>query len=125
VTGDRDRLQETFDASEEDMSFGHRLNEFLQLGYTFNKSTLTNHYHVVVIQQNLSRNIGTLMTEIVDEAQTAMDDEIVVTDGITFTSRLMIDWKPFVPYEKALKIIARVSNRVFVGLPLCMTLIDI
>jgi hypothetical protein len=82
MTRDRDCLKETFDAEEEDMSFSHRLNEFLQLGYTFNQSTLTNHYHVVVVQQNLSRNIGALMTEIVDEAQTAMDDEISVTEGI-------------------------------------------
>jgi hypothetical protein len=85
VTANRDRLKETFDASEEDMSFSTRLNEFLELGYTFNWNTVMDHYHVDVIRLNLSRRIGALMTEIVDEVEAAMDDEIIMTDGIFLT----------------------------------------
>jgi hypothetical protein len=70
------------------MSFGTRLNEFLELGYTFNWNTVMDHYHVGVVRLNLSRRIGALMTEIVDEVEAAMDDEIIITDGITLTLRL-------------------------------------
>ena len=36
--------------------------------------------------------------------------------------QLTIDWTPVVAYERHANIVARISNRVFVGLPLCISL---
>lgn len=62
------------------------------------------------------------MDDITDEMDAAFTDEFVVTEGAYFVGpQLMIEWTPHISFEKTLNIVARVSNRVFVGLPLCMT----
>ena len=37
-----------------------------------------------------------------------------------FPKMAELDWTSFEAYEKVLKVVVRVTNRVFVGLPLCM-----
>lgn len=113
-------LKEMFSAPEEHLSFTKPAADGLQLEYTISKSVAENQWHALVVKSELSRHIPELMPAIVDELDSAMSDEIPLTDGnaIACESNLL-DWTPLCAFEKAVNIVARISNRVFVGLPLC------
>jgi hypothetical protein len=117
----RFHLKEMFSASEDDLSFTKNAAEGLELRYTFQKSIAENQYHAHIIRVELTRHISEMMPSIVDELGAAMDDEILVSEGTSDlnSSSNVVDWTPICSYEKAVNIVARISNRVFVGLPLC------
>ncbi|EXJ59847.1 hypothetical protein A1O7_03994 [Cladophialophora yegresii CBS 114405] len=85
--------------------------DILQTDYTFVHPFVVNKpLHHETIRSDLTRQLGTLTTDIMDELATAFDD-IWGTDTT--------QWKEICPFETMKLIIARTSNRVFVGLPLC------
>lgn len=69
------------------------------------------------------------MPDIVDELGAALEDEIPRSDGASFFPLNPIelsnsqDWTPIVAFEVITKIVSRIGNRVFVGLPLCSPLL--
>jgi len=67
-------------------------------------------FHEHVVHRELIRNLATIIPNAWDELQHAVD-HIWGTDTT--------NWKDFTIYEDGMNIIARVSNRMFVGLPLC------
>lgn len=67
-------------------------------------------YHEHVIHKNLFRNLPTLIEGTWDEVQAAVDDGF----GVNTT-----DWTNVPNFETLMHIIARVSNRMLIGLPLC------
>jgi hypothetical protein len=123
VVVDRESLKELFSASEDTLSFTDPVSESLQLRYTFQESIAVNHYHVIVTRTELSRHIPELMPDIVDELGAAFEDEISVTNGTSLLHNLTIEWMPICSFQKTVNIVARISNRVFVGLPLCTFLL--
>ncbi|TID17437.1 hypothetical protein E2P81_ATG08009 [Venturia nashicola] len=79
--------------------------------YAFTDPTLLKDpFHEHVVRKSLSRRIGPLIPDLYDEISCALDD----TWG-TDTE----NWKEICIFENMMKVIARASNRVFVGLPLC------
>lgn len=66
--------------------------------------------HFDVIKSELTRQVFNVTPEVCDELAAAVD-EIWGTDTK--------EWEDVVLFESITKIIARTSNRVFVGLPLC------
>ncbi|ETI26644.1 hypothetical protein G647_10405 [Cladophialophora carrionii CBS 160.54] len=85
--------------------------DFLQTDYTFVHPVVVDKpLHHETIRSELTRQLGALTTDIMDELATAFDD-IWGTDTT--------EWKEICPFETMKLIIARTSNRVFVGLPLC------
>jgi cytochrome P450 len=67
-------------------------------------------FHEHVIHRSLARKIGPLIMDVWDELGCAIDD----TWG-TDTD----EWKDICVFENMMHVIARVSNRVFIGLPHC------
>jgi hypothetical protein len=120
LVASRSHLKEMFSASEDDLSFAKDVADSLELRYIFQKSIAENHYHAHITKVELTRHISEMMPGIVDELGAAMDEEIQVNEGSTFSSPLMyVDWTSICSYQKTINIVARISNRVFVGLPLC------
>jgi len=74
-------------------------------------------------RNRLTQNFVSLIPDTVDELKAALKDEVdslVPENGhLIMNFNLPIDWVPVVVFEKTLKIVARISHRVFVGLPLC------
>ena len=121
LVASRSHIKEMFSASEDDLSFAKNIADSLALRYIFQKSVADNQYHAHVIKMELTRHISEMMPDIVDELGAAMDEEIQVNEGSTFTPPplMYVDWTSICPYQKTINIVARISNRVFVGLPLC------
>lgn len=121
---DRDHLKEVFDTRDKDLSLIEATLEDGDFRYTF-QADVHSIYHINVIRNQLTRNISALMPEIVDELNAVLGEEldVIVTEGIPLLTLFTVDWTTFVVYEKALKIVARVSQRVFVGFPLCTDLL--
>jgi hypothetical protein len=122
-------------APEDELSFTYVVGRDLQLRHTFSEGIATNHYHVPVTRNELARHLPALMPDIVDELGVAMEDEIPRNDGLPPFPSLSppfslypelsnsSDWTPIRAFEATTKIVSRISNRVFVGLPLCMPLL--
>ncbi|OAG39648.1 hypothetical protein AYO21_06116 [Fonsecaea monophora] len=85
--------------------------DVLQTEYTFVHPVVVDQpLHHETIRNELTRQLGALTIDIVDEIGAAFD-EIWGTDTT--------EWKEVCPFETLMLITARTSNRVFVGLPLC------
>ena len=104
----------------------------LQLDYTIGAAA-RNLYHVPVLRTSLTRNLASLSVDIHDEISQAFNDLIPVTDGKpqvvlycqgTHTlSHCIVEWTPVPAVDTIMKIVARASGRVFVGLPFCMCML--
>ncbi|KAJ9609815.1 hypothetical protein H2200_006144 [Cladophialophora chaetospira] len=93
----------------------------LQTKYTFPRPEIMDPtVHFDVIKSELTRQVFTVTPEVCDELKEAVDqlwgiepdpeeDEEIEKGG----------WKTVVLFDSMTKIVARMSNRVFVGLPLC------
>jgi hypothetical protein len=85
--------------------------DFLQTEYTFLHPWIVAHpLHHEVIKSELTRQLGALTADIIDELSTAFN-ELWGTDTV--------EWKEVCVFETSMRIIARTSNRIFVGLPWC------
>lgn len=86
-------------------------NDILEGRYGFTDAhLLKDPYHEHVIHRNLARRLGPIVPEIWDELQHAMDE----TWGVDTEN-----WKDICIFENMMHVIARASNRMFLGLPLC------
>jgi len=63
-----------------------------------------------VVRSNLTRNLGKCFPEMHDELVSAFEDALPSNDT---------DWKPVIVLPTMMTIVARTTNRVFVGLPVC------
>lgn len=85
-------------------------------------------FHTAVVRKQLTQHIPDFMNDMQDELNAALSDNIPLTDGtqlsylcFLFFNPLCVDWTPHVAFEKTLNIVARITSRAFVGLPLCTT----
>ena len=85
--------------------------EDLQTDYTLpDKALVRNPTHHHVINRDLTSKVGNLVPDIIEEVQHDLSEQ-----WGTDTE----NWKEIPVYESMLRCIARTSNRVFVGAPLC------
>lgn len=92
-------------------------------------------YHVRVVRSRLTKNLADIHDGLFNEISVALSEYITTgSDGGMgrFNTLLTLrphplkyfpDWMPIPAHDTMLKVIARSSNRVFVGLPLCITLL--
>ena len=116
----RNYLKEFFNAPEEILSLKEATDESLQIKFTEMRDV---YFDVHFIRTKLTGLDNEITEAILDELDAAFTDAFGATgEGIlgSLIHFLTLDWTPHVPYEKALNIIARVNNRVFIGLPLCV-----
>ncbi|KAF8574245.1 cytochrome P450 [Ramaria rubella] len=91
------------------LSFHDAANENLATEYTMGRDVTSDPYHVEVTRTHLTRNLAQLYPAMREELVPAFEENIPVTD----------DWTSVTVLEAAMKIVSRVSNRIFVGAPTC------
>ncbi|KIW80965.1 hypothetical protein Z517_03988 [Fonsecaea pedrosoi CBS 271.37] len=93
----------------------------LQTRYTFPKPEIMDPtVHFDVIKSELTRQVFNVTPEVCDELAAAVDQIWGSEADSDFEYYSDADgWKTVVLFDSLTKIIARISNRVFVGLPLC------
>jgi len=82
----------------------------LALEYTQGPELGENPYHIPVILGGVTRNLGRCFPEVRDEIVCAFKDVVVLDDK---------EWKLLHVVPNIMQIVARTSNRLFVGFPLC------
>ncbi|ESK95651.1 cytochrome p450 [Moniliophthora roreri MCA 2997] len=96
-------------APEDVLSFQEGANVTVQTDHTFGTSIRQDPYHISVIQGSLTRNLGDKILDLRKEAVASFGDEIPITE----------EWTSYPVWDAVMNIVARTSNRVYVGLPLC------
>ncbi|KAJ7501718.1 cytochrome P450 [Mycena galericulata] len=104
------RTAEIASAPEHILSFNQGAADILQSDYTMGPELTTNPYHVLAIRGSLTRNLGRCFPEVRDEMISAFDDVLALKDN---------EWKSLHVTPNVMKVVARTSNRIFVGLPVC------
>ncbi|KAI0354621.1 cytochrome P450 [Trametes cingulata] len=94
----------------EEASFLEAAADFVQTKYTLGHDVHDDPYHVDIIREKLTRTLPAILPDVIDELTIAIPDHIPAKDG---------EWVSVNAMEKTREIIARASNRVFVGLPAC------
>ena len=85
----------------------------LQTDYTLlDRRIVGNALHEDVIRRDLTRQLGSLTEDIMEELGKGFDD---------YWGFDVENWHEACVFDNMIKIVARTSNRVFVGLPLCKT----
>ncbi|KAG1757776.1 cytochrome P450 [Suillus lakei] len=109
LTGPR-LIEELRKVPEHELSFDHAMRDLLQVKYTFGVDAQEYPYHIQVTRNHLSRNLQALFPNVYDEINHAFSAIISLDqDG----------WAKVRIYPEIMKAMCRVSNRLFVGLPLC------
>ncbi|KAJ7727037.1 cytochrome P450 [Mycena olivaceomarginata] len=93
---------------EDSLSFEEAIRDQLQADLTFGPRDVPN--HLVATLTKLTRNLGRQFPDVRDELVCAFDDTLEL-EGT--------DWKPITVLPAITDIVARISGRLFVGLPLC------
>jgi cytochrome P450 len=83
--------------------------EGIAIKYTLGSNIITDQYHIHVVRNQLTKNLGVVFPDIRDEIVQAFDDVICPTT----------DWSKVSAFKAVTQIVCRTSNRIFVGLPLC------
>ncbi|KAJ7473570.1 cytochrome P450 [Mycena latifolia] len=110
VANGAQRIAEIAAAPEGILSFYGGLVDLLQADYTMGPEIARNPYSTEAVRRNLTRNLGRCFPDVRDEIVHAFDD-VLALDGT--------EWKRLHVLPNIMQIVARTSNRLFVGLPLC------
>ncbi|KAJ8475002.1 hypothetical protein ONZ51_g6824 [Trametes cubensis] len=93
-----------------ELSFHQAAGEFVQTKYTVGHEAHRDPYHVNIVREKLTRNLPAILPDMMDELTAAVQEHIPANDN---------EWLGVNVMRAALEIVARASNRVFVGLPAC------
>ncbi|KAJ7644780.1 cytochrome P450 [Roridomyces roridus] len=103
-------ISEMGSAPDNALSTGKAIELRLQSKFTMGLEGTDNSYHHTVIRTTLTRNLHRCFPDVRDEIVCAFDDVLDLNGS---------DWKNVIVLPAMMSIVARVSNRLFVGLPLC------
>lgn len=92
------------------LSFEDALNDIIQAPFTLGPEVVQDLRRVPMILSQLTRNLDVLSPELQDEIVVAFGDLVPVFGK---------EWTKLPALETIMKIVTRVANRLFVGLPLC------
>ncbi|KAI0795985.1 cytochrome P450 [Abortiporus biennis] len=105
------QIEEFRRAPDSSLSFEEAILESLQIEHTLGPAIANNAYHIPIIRTKLTRNIVNFMDNVRDELSAAFEEELGVPENG--------EWKQLPALATIMKVVARTSNRVFVGLPIC------
>ncbi|KAF8989850.1 cytochrome P450 [Cyathus striatus] len=108
VSGD-ELVGELKTAPDRLFSAGLATDELLQIPYTMGSEITTNPYHVSIVRTRLTRNLANIFPAVRDELLASFSEIIPEKEG----------WVKYNASDAFMKIIARVTNRMIVGFPLC------
>ncbi|KAJ7876710.1 cytochrome P450 [Mycena olivaceomarginata] len=97
-------------APEHVVSFTEGVEETIQAKYTMGRDLTDNPYHLNAVRTSLTRNLHICFPDVRDEIVCAFNDVLQLQES---------EWKSLPVLPTMMAIVARVSNRLFVGLPLC------
>ncbi|KAJ7480645.1 cytochrome P450 [Mycena latifolia] len=103
-------VNEVGGAPENILSFSGGVEERIQAKLTLGRAVADNPYHQHTIRTSLTRNLHRCFPDVRDEIICAFDDVLQLEGS---------EWKALPVLPSTMAIVARVSNRLFVGLPLC------
>ncbi|KAJ7132658.1 cytochrome P450 [Mycena filopes] len=103
-------IKDVGSAPEHVLSFQGGVDERIQAKLTMGASIAENPYHQHTIRTSLTRNLHVCFPEVRDEIICAFDDLLQLQGN---------EWKTLTVLPLIMGVVARVSNRLFVGLPLC------
>ncbi|KAI6101683.1 cytochrome P450 [Pisolithus croceorrhizus] len=106
----RSHLEDIKNSMDDELSLTETANDSIKADYLFGPEIGANPYHISIARIHLTRNLGLYYPDIRDEVYTAFEELLDLKDDA---------WKSFVATETVREIVCRVSNRTFVGLPLC------
>ncbi|KAJ6544498.1 cytochrome P450, partial [Mycena capillaripes] len=104
-------IKEIGNQPENVLSFYKGVEEVAQLTLTMGRSIAENPYHQLTVRTSLTRNLHACFPDVRDEIVCAFNDVVQLNNGS--------EWTPLPVLPTTMSIVARVSNRLFVGLPLC------
>ncbi|ESK87975.1 cytochrome p450 [Moniliophthora roreri MCA 2997] len=102
-------LDELRKAPDDVLSFTEANNDNMQMDHTLGAPMYLDPYHIDVVRGSMTRNLGNKFPEVRDEIKASFDELLPATN----------DWTKVHLNSTIMKVIARTSNRLFVGLPLC------
>ncbi|KIJ13839.1 hypothetical protein PAXINDRAFT_80343 [Paxillus involutus ATCC 200175] len=101
-------------ASNDELSLAEASNDTMNLEYTLGQDAHHNPYHIVIIGSQLTRNLGILYPDIIDEIVTAFEEIL----GLQGNGELEFVVTVYRRSRLSQNIVSRTSNRIFIGLPL-------
>ncbi|KAF7320661.1 Cytochrome P450 [Mycena chlorophos] len=105
-------VREIASAPEHVLGFNAATAEELQTKWTVGRQITDDAWHANTVRGSLTRNLSRCFPEVRDEIVLAFDEILgKQLDGT--------EWKAFRIQEMTMQIVARTSNRLFVGVPLC------
>jgi cytochrome P450 len=108
VTG-QDQVSDIRRARDDQLSFDEAVKDTIQQDYTLGAETRQDPFHIPVVRTPLTRALAARFPEIKDEIIEAFNDFIPPNK----------EWTSYHALPTVMHIVARTSNRLFVGLPLC------
>ncbi|KAK0448923.1 cytochrome P450 [Desarmillaria tabescens] len=109
VVSGAEKVDDIRRSSLEQLSSLDAIIDLLQMNHTMGYSLCVDPYHAEVVRGALTRNIATRFADVHDGIKAAFEDNIPMTE----------DWIEVSAYQTVLQIVCRVSNRMFIGLPIC------
>ncbi|KAJ6570518.1 cytochrome P450 [Mycena vulgaris] len=104
------RIAEIASAPEDVLSFHLGVADTLQTEWTMGPEIVHNPYHAIAIRGSLTRNLGKCFPQVRDEIVHAFDEVLGLPEK---------EWKLIDVVPALMQVVARTSNRLFIGLPLC------
>ncbi|EPT01203.1 hypothetical protein FOMPIDRAFT_1048925 [Fomitopsis schrenkii] len=104
--------EELAKAPDDVLSMQAAMIDTFQVPYTIGLDVAQNLYHIPVIRTSLMRNAARMFDDIRDEGVSALSDQVQSAEGVH-------EWVSVRAAGIAREVICRVSNRAFVGLPIC------
>ncbi|KAJ7888872.1 cytochrome P450 [Mycena olivaceomarginata] len=103
-------VREVGGAPENVLSFRGGVEGNLAIKQVIGRAIGENPYHQITIRTSLTRNLHACFPEVRDEIACAFEDVLQLRGS---------EWKSLPMMPTIMDVVARVSNRLFVGLPLC------
>ncbi|KAJ7097132.1 cytochrome P450 [Mycena belliarum] len=103
-------IDEVASAPESILSALEGNKDSLKVDITIGPEILNHAYHIDVLRTTLTRNLAKCFPDIRDEISCAFDD-VLALDGA--------EWKSVPALSTIMSVVARSTNRLFVGLPIC------
>ncbi|KAJ7660365.1 cytochrome P450 [Mycena polygramma] len=110
VANGQKRVLEIAAAPDDILSFQDGVADTLQSDYTLGINITKNPFHISAVRGSLTRNMGRCFPDVHDEIVHAFNHVLGLNDN---------EWKLIQVLPATMQIVARTSNRLFVGLPLC------
>jgi len=108
---DQKMIEELRRAPDEDVNFMPAMEEALDLRVLMGDAVMDNMWHTEVIRNKLTRALPGLFGDIIDENRVSFESHIPAKiDG---------DWVSVPALETIMQVVSQVTNRIFVGIPLC------